>query len=51
MLAAFEFEKGFYDDQEAIEVNRLGTMVVYRYHHEDWRRDMGIYQLAEGEDH
>ncbi len=51
MLAAFEFEKGFYDDQEAIEVNRLGTMVVYRYHHNDWRHDMGIYQLAEGEDH
>ena len=50
MLAAFEFEKGFYADQQSVTVNRLGTMVVYRYHHDDWRRNMGIYQ-SEGEDH
>ena len=50
MLAAFEFEKGFYADQQSVAVNRLGTMVVYRYHHDDWRRNMGIYQ-SEGEDH
>ncbi len=50
MLAAFEFEKGFYADQQSVTVNRLGTMVVYRYHHGDWRRNMGIYQ-SEGEDH
>jgi spermidine synthase len=50
MLAAFEFEKGFFDKHEDVEVNRLGTMVVYRYHHNDWRKEMGIYQLEEGEE-
>ncbi|MEN8167822.1 MAG: polyamine aminopropyltransferase [Pseudomonadota bacterium] len=46
LLAAFEFEKGFYDDWESIDVNRLGTMVAYRYHYNDWQREMGIYQLT-----
>ncbi len=44
MLAAFEFDKNFYDTRDRIDVNRLGTMVAYRYHHEDWQREMGIYQ-------
>ena len=44
LLAAFEFEKNFYDTRDQIEVNRLGTMVAYRYHHHDWQREMGIYQ-------
>ncbi len=44
LLAAFEFEKNFYDTQDQIEVNRLGTMVAYRYHNHDWQREMGIYQ-------
>ena len=44
LLAAFEFEKNFYDTRDMIEVNRLGTMVAYRYHRNDWQREMGIYQ-------
>ena len=44
MLAAFEFDKNFYDTRDRIDVNRLGTMVAYRCHHEDWQREMGIYQ-------
>ncbi len=46
LLAAFEFEKGFYADWDNIDVNRLGTMVAYRYHYNDWQREMGIYQLT-----
>jgi spermidine synthase len=46
LLAAFEFEKGFYDTWDSIAVNRLGTMVAYRYHYNDWQREMGIYQLT-----
>jgi len=46
MLAAFEFEKGFYGARDSIDVNRLGTMVAYRYHYNDWQREMGIYQFT-----
>jgi spermidine synthase len=46
LLAAFEFEQGFYDSWDSIDVNRLGTMVAYRYHFNDWQREMGIYQMT-----
>ena len=46
LLAAFEFEKGFYDNRDSIDVNRLGTLVAYRYHYSDWQREMGIYHMT-----
>nr|VFK24724.1 MAG: spermidine synthase [Candidatus Kentron sp. LFY] len=44
MLAAFQFGRGFFDDLTDIRVNRLGSMVAYRYHQHDWEREQGIYQ-------
>jgi len=43
LLAAFEFGKNFYQQTDAIKVNRLGSMVAYQYHHSDWQKEMGIY--------
>nr|VFJ86420.1 MAG: spermidine synthase [Candidatus Kentron sp. H]VFJ88293.1 MAG: spermidine synthase [Candidatus Kentron sp. H]VFJ95509.1 MAG: spermidine synthase [Candidatus Kentron sp. H] len=42
MLAAFEFSRGFFDELPNIEVNRLGSMVAYRYHQRDWEKEQGI---------
>nr|VFJ59586.1 MAG: spermidine synthase [Candidatus Kentron sp. DK] len=47
MLAAFEFSRGFFDDAEKIQINRLGSMVAYRYHRSDWEKEQGIYQIRE----
>nr|VFK68040.1 MAG: spermidine synthase [Candidatus Kentron sp. UNK]VFK71914.1 MAG: spermidine synthase [Candidatus Kentron sp. UNK] len=46
LLAAFEFRRDFFDDLEKIRVNRLGSMVAYRYHQQDWEKEQGIYQPA-----
>lgn len=43
ILAAFEFGRGFFDDLASIRVNRLGSMVAYRYHQRDWEQEQGIY--------
>lgn len=44
MLAAFEFGKDYYLNAETIQINRLGSMIAYRYHRADWKKEMGIYQ-------
>ena len=44
MLAAFEFGKNFYQDADEVQVNRLGSMVAYQYHHTDWKKQMGLYK-------
>jgi len=44
ILAAFEFRHDFFDDLPSIRVNRLGSMVAYRYHQHDWEKEQGIYQ-------
>nr|VFJ70399.1 MAG: spermidine synthase [Candidatus Kentron sp. FW] len=44
ILAAFEFRGDFFDDLESIRVNRLGSMVAYRYHQHDWEKEQGIYR-------
>ncbi len=42
LLAAFEFPRDFF--LEEVDINRLGTHRVYRYHTEAWRADLGLYQ-------
>ena len=42
MQAAFEFGKDFYKTAESIEINRLGSMVAYQYHHSDWQQEVGL---------
>ncbi len=42
LLAAFEFGKGFFDEADSIEVNRLGSMVAYQYHLNDWNKEVGL---------
>ncbi len=44
MLAAFEFGKGFFQQADKIQVNRLGSMVAYQYHRADWQKEMGLYK-------
>ena len=43
ILGAFEFGRDFFDDLPSIHVNRLGSMVAYRYHQHDWEKEQGIY--------
>lgn len=44
MLASFEFGRGFFDELDHIQVNRLGSMTAYQYHRRDWEEEQGIYQ-------
>lgn len=44
VLAAFEFSKNFYQQTDAININRLGSMVAYQYHYSDWQKEMGLYR-------
>ena len=44
LLAAFEFPANFFKSKHEIEINRLGTHRVYRYHDQAWRKDLGIYR-------
>jgi len=41
--AAFIFAPSYFQDADAIEVNRLGTHRVYQYHHEAWSKQSGVY--------
>ena len=41
--AAFIFSEPFFTGSSAIEVNHIGSNTVYRYHHESWQRNGGIY--------
>ena len=41
--AAFIFSEPFFIGSSAIEVNHIGSNTVYRYHHESWQRNGGIY--------
>lgn len=44
LLASFEFHQNFYQDYESIKINRIGSMIAYQYHHDDWQKRMGLYQ-------
>nr|VFK29614.1 MAG: spermidine synthase [Candidatus Kentron sp. MB]VFK33729.1 MAG: spermidine synthase [Candidatus Kentron sp. MB]VFK76325.1 MAG: spermidine synthase [Candidatus Kentron sp. MB] len=43
LLGSFEFGRGFFDDLADIQVNRLGSMVAYRYHQQDWEKEQGLW--------
>jgi len=45
LLAAFEFNKHFFDQIEHIEVNRINNQAAYKYHQADWEKQQGIYLL------
>jgi len=47
MLAAFEFGKHYFDDIDQVEINRVGSNVLYRYHQNDWQKEQGIYQVPQ----
>lgn len=42
MLAAFEFSKNYFLNQKIIKINRLGSNIIYQYHHQDWEIEQGI---------
>lgn len=44
MLAAFEFPQHFFDELNDIEINRLGSHVLYNYHHQAWNQQQGVFQ-------
>ena len=43
LVAAFAFPKGYFDGAPDVEVNRLGSHVVYGYHQQAWQRDRGVF--------
>lgn len=45
LLASFNFPKYFYDDQDQIKVNRLGTHAVYQYHQDSWKNQQGMLDI------
>lgn len=44
LLASFEFHQNFYQDYESIKINRIGSMIAYQYHRDDWQKRMGLYR-------
>jgi len=43
LLAAFEFNKHFFDRLDTIKVNRINNQAAYQYHKEGWEKQQGIY--------
>ena len=43
LLAAFEFNKTYFDDLEKIKVNRINNQAAYQYHMADWQKQQGTY--------
>ncbi len=43
ITSAFAFPKPFYRGLQEIEVNRLNSPVLYRYHSEGWRKQQGVF--------
>lgn len=42
LAAAFVFPLGFFDLLDQVEINRLGTHVVYEYHQDAWQAGEGL---------
>ncbi|PKF57630.1 spermidine synthase [Alteromonadales bacterium alter-6D02] len=40
--ASFEFSQGFYQVQESVEVNELGSFTLYHYHQNAWEHQQGL---------
>jgi len=43
LLAAFEFNRHFFDQLENIKINRINNQAAYQYHKADWEKQQGIY--------
>jgi spermidine synthase len=43
LLAAFEFNRHFFDRLNTIKVNRINNQAAYQYHKADWEKQQGIY--------
>jgi len=43
LLAAFEFNRHFFDPMKSIKVNRINNHAAYQYHKADWEKQQGIY--------
>ncbi len=41
--AAFIFAPSYFEGTENIEINRLGSHLVYRLHHEAWSKQDGVF--------
>ena len=41
--AAFIFAPSYFKDVENIEINSLGSHLVYQYHHEAWLKQNGVF--------
>ncbi|MCK4707201.1 MAG: polyamine aminopropyltransferase, partial [Gammaproteobacteria bacterium] len=44
LLAAFEFNRHFYDDLDNIKINRINNQAAYQYHKADWEKQQGIFR-------
>ena len=45
LLAAFEFNKHFFDGLDSIKINRINEQAIYQYHLTDWEKQQGIYLI------
>lgn len=45
LLAAFEFNKHFFDRMQRIKVNTINNQAAYQYHQADWQKQQGIYSI------
>ncbi len=43
--AAFVFAPGFFKDLDKIEINLLGSNIIYQYHHDAWAGEDGIFSI------
>ena len=43
LMVSFIFPKDFYKNINEIKINHLGSSVLFRYHHQAWKSDQGLY--------
>jgi spermidine synthase len=43
ILGAFAFPNSFYNNINEIKINTLGSLVLYQYHYQAWKKDQGLY--------
>jgi spermidine synthase len=44
ILGAFAFPNNFYRNIKEIKINTLGSLVLYQYHYQAWKKDQGLYK-------
>ncbi len=44
LLASFVFPRNFFDNIKSIEVNRLGSGILYEYHRQAWEAESELYK-------